>query len=214
MDNNSQQNKDSSQIPVPEELEGKGLGAPPTVGTHKVEGIISTSDRNQQQGLDQYAKHLHVYVREYISVADKKASFVFTIGAALLVYLYEKNITVSWLVNPLTWHFNEFIAFFAIVGLSISCVLAVVVIFPRLSGSKRGFIFWESITEFSSPIEFSTAAQKLTESELTKEILLHAHELSSVCKAKYRILNLSIRIGSIGAVSTIIYLLLGSNATA
>lgn len=207
----TQQEKEMGQIPIPTELEGKGLGAPSSESAHQTkEGVISTPEISQQQGQDKYAQNLHMYVREYIAAADRKASFVFTIGAALLVYLYEKNIAVSWLVSPFSWSLSEIIAFVSMVGLSISCVLSVFVVFPRLSGSKRGFIFWESITEFNNPSEFAEAAQKLSTAEITRELLLHSYELSAICKKKYAILNWALRIGGVGAIATIIYLLKNS----
>lgn len=204
------QQEEMGKIPIPSELEGKGLGTHSLESTHQTkEGVISTPtpEISQQQGQNKYAQHLHTYVREYIAAADRKASFVFTIGAALLVYLYEKNIAVSWLVSPFSWSLSEIIAFVSMAGLSISCVLSVFVVFPRLSGSKRGFIFWESITEFNNPSEFSEAAQKLSDAEITRELLLHSYELSAICKKKYVILNWALRIGGIGAIATIIYLL-------
>lgn len=209
----SQEVREKGQIPIPSELEGKNLGAAPKMPeSGEVEGVVSVAETSELDGsanLDSYTQHLHSYIREYISVADRKASFIFTIGAALLVFLYEKGVVVSWLKTPNTWAFSEFIAFLAIGGLAISCILAVVVIVPRLSGSKRGFVFWESIAEFDTPSEFSEAAQKLVGRELTREFLRHAYELSKVCKYKYRILNWSLRVGAVGAVSTIIYLVKG-----
>ncbi len=210
MDKMTQQEKEFGQIPIPSELEGKGLNAPTLESAHQTsEGVISTPENSQQNGQDKYAQHLHSYIREYIAAADRKASFVFTVGAALLVYLYEKNIAVSWLVSPFSWTLSEIIAFVSMAGLSVSCVLAVFVVLPRLSGSKRGFIFWESIVEFNSPTEFSEAAQKLSDTEVTRELLLHSYELSNICKKKYYILNWALRIGGVGAIATIIYLLKG-----
>lgn len=215
MENDSQQTARGSTIPTPAELKGKNLGTVTTQGGKSVssEGVIPSPDSAlNKTALDdshKYGALVHSYIREYISAADRKASFVFTIGAALLVYLYEKGIVVSWLKSPNTWALGEILAFIAISGLSISCLLAVAVVFPKLKGSRRGFIFWESIAEFESASSFSDAAQQLSGPSLTNELLKHVYEIAHVCKEKYRILNWSLRIGAIGAISTILYLIKG-----
>ncbi len=213
MSDESQEVKEKGAIPVPTELEGKDLGTPlASSSINETEGLVSLAEPDgvsASDKLNDYAKHLHSYIREYISVADRKASFVFTIGAALLVYLYEKGVVVSWLKTPNTWSFWEIIAFLAISGLSLSCVLAVAVVFPKLKGSKHGFIFWESIAKFETSAEFSDSAQNIAGIGLTRELLRHAHELAKVCKDKYRVLNWSLRAGSVGAVATILYLVKG-----
>ena len=215
MKNDSQQTAQGSAIPTPEELKGKSLGAVTTqVGNlASSEGVIpspdSASNKSALDDTNKYGALVHSYIREYISAADRKASFVFTIGAALLVYLYEKGIVVSWLKSPNTWALGEILAFIAISGLSLSCMLAVAVVFPKLKGSRRGFIFWESIAEFESASSFSDAAQQLSGTSLANELLKHVYEIAHVCKEKYRILNWSLRIGAIGAISTILYLMKG-----
>jgi len=210
MTEETQEVKEKAQIPVPSELQGKDLGtSPKALETNQTEGVIPIAETCETASLDSYAQHLHSYVREYISVADRKASFVFTIGAALLVYLNEKGVVNSWFKNLNTWTLAEFIIFVAVCGLSLSCILGIAVVFPRLSGSKRGYIFWESIAEFASPTEFSDSAQKLDGKELTRELLKHSHELSKICRRKYRILNWSLRTGAVGAIATILYVVKG-----
>lgn len=210
MENKSQQVGAKSEIPVPKEFEGKSLGSPPTKEeTLSTDGVVATPDLNKEnimEHLDNYAKHLHSYIREYISAADRKASFIFAIGAALLVYLYEKEITSIWIKPIKTWGMNDLASFLATYGLAISCVIAVAVIFPSLKGSRRGLLFWESVAEFNTSTEFVEELQKLGCAQLTDEILRHSHEISWVCRRKYVLLNLSIRIGAVGAVSAIIYL--------
>ncbi len=212
MDKNTQETVGRSELPIPTELQGKNLGAAlKLAGTPTSEEVISAPASLQPtsglEQLDKYTKHIHSYIREYISTADKKASFVFTIGAALLVYLYEKGIVVSWLKSPNTWNLGETLVFLAISALSISCLLAISVVFPRLQGSKRGLVFWECIADFESPSRFTETVEKLNTTELTREIILHCHELARICREKYRLLNWSLRIGSFGAISTILYLI-------
>lgn len=212
MTDKSQGSPEHSNLSVPSELEGKGFRSAATTGKPSTEGIVSVANADQLSEIDNlesYAKHLHTYIREYISLADRKAAFIFTIGAALLTYLYESGVAVSWLKSPTKWAFSEFIVFLAISGLSLSCLLAVSVVYPRLAGSKRGMVYWASVAEFETATEFSDAAQQMVGISLTKEILRHGYELAHVCKKKYRMLNWALRIGAVGAVATIIYLAKG-----
>ncbi|WP_459880667.1 Pycsar system effector family protein [Desulfothermus naphthae] len=104
---------------------------------------------------------------------------------------------------------GEVLVFVSVIGLAMSCMLAVAVVFPKLKGSRRGYIFWESISEFESASSFSNSVQQLDNQSLTNELLNHVYELAVVCKEKYRILNWSLRIGAVAAVSTILYLIKG-----
>lgn len=213
MENDSNELASKSQIKIPAELEGKNLGTPDRQGKScDVSGVVAESaqsDTREIGHVDKYAKHLHSYIREYISAADRKASFVFTIGAALLVYLYEKNLGVTWVKAVNTWTLNEGIIFLAIVGLTISCLLSIMVVVPFLKGSRRGFVFWDSIAEFSNSAEFSNELFKLGDSQLTEEILRHSYELSRVCRRKYLLLNWSLRVGAVGAIFTLLVLIKG-----
>ncbi len=213
MGNDSNELASKSQIPIPAELEGKNLGTPARQGkSGDVSGVVAESEQSDTKKIDhvdKYAKHLHSYIREYISAADKKASFVFAIGAALLVYLYEKNLAVTWVKAVNTWTLNEGIIFLAIIGLAISCLLSILVVVPFLKGSRRGFVFWDSIAEFSNSSEFSNELFKLGDSQLTEEILRHSYELSRVCKRKYLLLNWSLRVGAVGAICTLLVLVKG-----
>lgn len=213
MENDSDKVASKSQIPIPVELEGKSLDAPAQqMQRDNSDGVVAIPEQSKTKkldNLDKYAKHLHSYIREYISAADRKASFVFAIGAALLVYLYEKNLAVSWMKPINTWAPNEGLIFLAIFGLAISCLLSIIVVVPFLKGSKRGLVFWDSIAEFTTPAEFSEELLKVGDSQLTVEIIQHSYELARVCKRKYRLLNWSLRIGAVGAICTILVLVKG-----
>lgn len=211
MEDNIQQANKRNHIPTPPELEGKDLGIlPKPVAASFSEGVVSSEESPcNLEVLDKYAKHVHSYIREYISFADKKASFVFTIAAAFLVYLYEKGIIALWMKLPNSWTIGDILAFVAVGGLFLSCLYAVSVVYPRLHGSKRGFIFWESIAEFESASQYTETAEKLKSEQIIQELLKHVYELSCICKAKYHRLNWAIRIGAVGAISAILYLLKG-----
>lgn len=210
MTDNAQDQSESSKITIPEELSGKTIDSSHSenAATSNDNAVVKAEEKFGPENGDliEYAKHVHGYIREYISTADKKATFIFTIGAALLVYLYEKNIVLSYLSSKGNFGFSELFAFIAISFLAVACVLSVIVVFPKLSGSKRGLLFWEGITQFSTPMEYSMEVQRLKKLGLINETLMHCHELAKICKEKFRLVNWALRIGSVGAISMILFL--------
>ena len=94
MNNESQEVKEKGQIPIPSELQGKDLGtSPKTPESNQTEGVISIAEAHEIKGtdsIDSYVQHLHSYIREYISVADRKSLVV------LFVYLvYIKSLPTT-----------------------------------------------------------------------------------------------------------------------
>ena len=85
--------------------------------------------------------------------------------------------------------------------------LAIAVVYPRLKGSRRGHVFWNGITEFSSPSEYVESVTRLTEANILEEVVRHGYELANVCKAKWRVLNWALVVGTLGGVATIILVL-------
>ncbi len=211
MNQDSQQQDNDTELPVPPELEGKTLTVEEfsPIPKEVPEGIEKSRNnrlsRNNSESAN-YAKHVHSYIREYISTADRKASFIFTLSAALLVFLYQKGFIYSWFWSQGTLVLGGLLAI-AITFLFISCVLSVIVVFPRLKGSKRGYIYWAAISEFPSSDNYSIEIQKLDNEGLANEIHKHSYELSKVCKEKYKYVSMAIGIGSIGAITMILFLI-------
>ena len=215
MNENSETNAqgpDSDQLGSPKQLLGKSISSDQagsiepsndSIGKPSNRPLITTSETSFD-----YAKHLHSYIREYISFAEKKATFVFTISAALLVFLYEKGIVISAMNSEGVWGGKDILAMLSILLLTSSSFLSMAVVFPRFGGSRRGMVFWEGIANFESANEFSTTAQKMNHDELCGALLSHSHELSKVCSEKFRIVNWAIRIGTAGGVLLILYLVI------
>jgi hypothetical protein len=155
-----------------------------------------------------FAEIAHRYVREMIQLADQKAAFVSSLGSALLAYLHHARTEARWLKSPALWMAGDVLALFTMVTLALAVLGALLVVVPRTRGSQRGYLFWASINQFEQPADYGAAVAKLTSAELANAVLLHCWELSQVCGAKYRALNVSIRCGTIGLASCVLYFLL------
>lgn len=94
------------------------------------------------------------------------------------------------------------------VGLAAGSALGVAVVYPRRRGSRRGFIYWESIVKHGSGETYADKIASLSETDLAREQLHHCFELASVCQRKYRTLTWALRAGTVGAFSALFYLLL------
>lgn len=206
------QGPDSGQLESPKELLGKSLSSDQTIPKEPTSTSVGKSSNSASVSTSEtsfdYAKHLHSYIREYISFAEKKATFVFTVSAAVLIFLYEKGIVISSINAQGAWGGKDILVMLSIVLLCSASFLAVAVVFPRFGGSRRGLVFWEGVASFESANEFSTAAQKMNSGELCGALLNHSYELSKVCSVKFRIVNWAIRVGSAGVVLLILYLVI------
>tara|TARA_R110002110_G_scaffold158656_2_gene356158 strand:+ start:12427 stop:13080 length:654 start_codon:yes stop_codon:yes gene_type:complete len=212
MKEDSKIDEESKSIEVPNELKGKGFG-PSRKSSGSDYGTIVPSDSTDIDSSlghqHSYIQHIHTYVREYISLADKKASFIFAVGSAILVYLYEKGTMSLWAIDLKSWGIAELVSISAISLLSISVSFAISVVFPRLGGSKKGFVFWGSIAQYQSASDFSDRAQRLADNDYYRELLRHTYEIAKICNRKYSLLNWSIRIGSVGAIVAIVIVVTG-----
>ena len=211
MNEKSQQSADrpSGKVDVPVELRSKSLPSVTDSATNDESADLPITRSQESKGMAELpleiSMHIHCYVREYIALADKKAGFVFAGSAALLAFLYQKGATLQLLVNPGSWRFVDFVGVSALLGVIMSCFFAISVVFPRLRGSQKGFIFWLSIGKYQNSEAYSTKAQSLSQSEMNRELTSHAYELSKVCVCKYQNIRRSMISGVIGAVLAIVY---------
>lgn len=157
----------------------------------------------------EFAGFVHQYVREYIQLADQKAAFVFAASAALLTFLYNSGASKLWLKAPRNWAWTDGVAFLSTVGLAITCFLAVLTVFPRLGGAKRGLLFFNAIALHPEPADYAAAVAALDHSDLAAVQLQHCHELARVCQRKYRALRRSFFVGAVAILATLAYLLSG-----
>ncbi len=154
-----------------------------------------------------FADEVHNYVREYIRNADQKASVFFAGASAFLAFLHSKGCTAQWLKDPRTWNIIDVLGFLAMIGLLFGAVILLTVILPRLSGSKRGIIFFNAIVEHDSGTDYANEVQRKSSGELVSAKLNHTFDISKICQKKYTTLHLGFWIGIAGSVFGILFLL-------
>ena len=55
--------------------------------------------------------------------------------------MYNKNVSERWLKAPMQWNILDTVAFLAMTALALGAFLALLVVIPRMPGSRRGFLF-------------------------------------------------------------------------
>ena len=153
-----------------------------------------------------FAEETHQYVREYIRLADQKATFFFAGATALLAYLHKLELTNIWMSSPKTWGLIEMLALAATVGLIISTICSLATVVPRLGGSRRGLIFFAAIAEYEGAKEYVADLMRQDTTALCEAKLRHAYELSIVCKRKYSTLIFGQWAGALGVLAVLLLL--------
>lgn len=155
-----------------------------------------------------FAEETHQYVREYIRLADQKATFFFAGATALLAYLHKLELTNIWISNPKSWGLVEMLALVATLGLIFSTIGCLTTVVPRLKGSRRGLIFFAAISEYDTAAEYAADVMKQGQFTLCEAKLKHAYELSVVCKKKYVVLICGQWAGVAGVIATLMLLVI------
>jgi len=164
---------------------------------------VSTGTSGDAEGKGEFVQFAHEYIREYIRLADQKATFFFTGSTALLAFLYNKGISVRWLKPPMTWNILDAVAFIAMIGLAVGAFLSLLVVIPRTRGSRRGFLFWEAVAEYETGRQYADELWMLSAATLFRVKADHCFDLARVCRRKYKILRVSLWSGTIGLAGSL-----------
>lgn len=213
MDNNNQNDEqiiqndvgnDETEIPNQELIEKASKAFPSAnkeCDDNKDKKIRSDSNNGASTDIDgrsyDLTKHIHSYLSHYISLADGKAAFIFTLSSTLLGYLHSKKYTVKWLMSPCEWGFTETVIFILVLSLLLTILFSVAVVVPRLRGASKGLIYWKGITKFSKKDEYIESIEKLNDESSLKQLAAHTFELGHVCDRKYKLLRWSIFSGCV-----------------
>lgn len=201
-----------ASLRIPGELVGKTLEPVRTAedaytDAEEAPTVSEPREMSRPESTSEFAEAVHNYVRQYISLADTKAAFTFTVSTTLLAFLYQQNVSSRWIKPPSTWGLGDILGFIAMLCLAGGSLVSLAVIVPRLKGSKRGYVFWGAIVGVGSPAKYAEEVLQRSSNDLVKAKLEHCYELASVCTRKYRTLNLAIRIGALGLSAGVLYLL-------
>ena len=187
---------------------GSITGGPPTdlsdsaISTEK----LTSSDFEFKAS---FADQTHSYIREYIKTADQKATFYFAFFAAIIAYSDTTGFLRQWIVDLSNWKMQEFVSFLSSLLLILSAFGFLWVVKPRLSGSKKGIVFFNAIAEFDSQGEYINEMASLSAIKLYEEKVKHSFELAKICSRKYRILGISLWLGGVGFVLLVLLLVFG-----
>jgi hypothetical protein len=154
-----------------------------------------------------FVTYVHDYICDFIKFADQKAAFIFAGASAFLALVYNQGGRTIWHMPVSSWRAHEWLAGATIVLTVSSALLAVLAVAPKLTGARRGLIYWGSISAFSNPQDYSLALTKLDSRRAVDEMSRHCYELSRITKKKYQLINWSIWIGIAGLTLGGAYLL-------
>lgn len=159
--------------------------------------------------LQTFSDELHVYVREYIALADQKAAFLFTSVTALLAYFQLQGVVRAWLFAPSVWSLVGLLPTITSGCLFISALRSLAVILPRFGGAPKGIIFFRAIiSTYRSSEEYVASVESKHPQELVKARLLHVYELAAICDKKYSALNSAMCWGVAGLGMAALYFLI------
>ena len=160
--------------------------------------LAANADSDKLHALQKYGEKSHLYIREYIRAADQKATFFFATFAALLAYLNTSAYLTAWVSKPTSWQLTEILSFISTIGFLLAAFSCLLVVMPRLTGSKRGLIFFNTIIEYPTQQEFSKDVMETNPNMLCEEKIKHVYEIAKVCNRKYKVLRLGLLSGSVG----------------
>lgn len=206
---------------------GPGLPVPPAFPREPLptpnSGVETIADKQQpassasavssgdSEARERFAESVHQYVREYIRLADQKATFLFAGATALLAFLYKNGVSARWLKPVMQWSVLDTVAFVAMTALALGILLALLVVIPRTTGSRRGFLFWEAVAEYETGRQYSDELGLLSSGTLFQVKAEHCFDLARVCRRKYGVLRAAMWAGAAGLLASVIVFLFVSD---
>ena len=177
----------------------------PPSSTSAVAEVSMESDQNPYA--PQFVDDVHVYIREHIRNADRKAAFFFGSMTAVLAFLYSVEASARWLKPLHTWNPMDAVTFLGMLAVAAAALLAAWAVVPRLPGSKRGLLYFNAIAEHASSVEYAAKVLGTSEQVLINQKAEHCYVLAGVCRAKYRCLCASLWLSFVGLLCTFVFLL-------
>lgn len=160
---------------------------------------VSTADTKNRL---EFLWRIHAYTNDYIRFADTKAGFAAGTVLAVMGALVASHPFDSLSQSSLTQlHYHVWFSGLALAFLVCSFVCALLAIRPRLKSTvPKGFIFWTSVVEHGSDLQYADKCKKLSADEMEENVSRHIFALSAICKRKYYWTNLSILMGAAGGL--------------
>jgi hypothetical protein len=138
---------------------------------------------------------LRNYVRNYISLADTKAAWVFAISSGVLAYLLADDKVQRVILSP-AWEASFILALSTVILRGLSAMFSFRVVTPRLSSpSGEGIVFFGAVAQHPSASSYVTAVGSRSPRDITEARLKHCFDVSKVCAEKYDSLKKAIWLG-------------------
>lgn len=151
------------------------------------------SAENQPYG--RFADFLHQSLNHNIALADRKSSIVFTLATAVIVFALQHDQSAlrgqDGVLAQATW-----IAILLVLLASAASGFGVV--FPRIHRQRNGFLFWSSVAGHATAADYADCVIGQSGTALDAAKFEHCYALAKICKAKYRLLRLSMIMAALG----------------
>lgn len=137
-----------------------------------------------------FASFQQGYVWNAISLADAKATWTFAICGGVIAYLLASTDIATEILNA-SWSVGTAVTIVALLGLIVGAAFAFFVIFPRLSASGGGVVYFAAVAGRCDANAYVDDVSALDQDELTRARLMHAYDISRIARRKYRHLQKS-----------------------
>lgn len=184
------------------------MASVPTIAVPEAEiGILSSaSDPILGDHHADFAEFHEGYVRSYISLADTKAAWIFTITAGMVVFLFGSDQSSAQLFAP-SMSLSYFLLVLSVGLLTVSAFFSFLVVAPRLTSfSGEGIVFFGAVARRANSDEYLQIVSHYDKSALTRARIRHTYDVSRVCDRKYASLKKSIWLGLPGLASAASYI--------
>jgi hypothetical protein len=154
-----------------------------------------------------FAEFHEGYVRHYISLADTKAAWAFTVASGAIAFVFSRTESRAELLHP-QWSVETTLVWAAISFLCLSALFSFLVISPRRSSSSAdGIVFFGHVAAKANADAYISAVADHDQASLAAERLAHCYDISRVCASKYTALRAAIWFGLLGIVFALSQLL-------
>ena len=146
------------------------------------ESLVAKASRGlSDEYLPKFVDEIHQYIRQQIINADQKAVFFFGATTALLGFMHKLGASERWLKSIQEWSLLDTVTFVGMVSFATAAITALLVVVPRLPGSKRGLVYFNAVAEHESAAEYAELLLGQAGKALITEKAKHCHTLARVC---------------------------------
>lgn len=148
---------------------------------------------------EKFADFLHGAIMQNINLADRKAGIIFTLVSAATLFLFRQapDMIVGLQAGPSVRGVLWWLIVVLLIGAAVS---AFFVIFPRIRRRGPGAVFWGDIAAYAEEADFVADVTAMSGPEVARAKLTQCYDLSAICRAKYRMLRLSMALTAAGLV--------------